>query len=664
MRRTSYRYAILMVGVGLIMYALRFSPVVGEYSRPAPAQSPLFNYYVGNQPQMWQEDVSFDDYPRLTWGTFLGGGGVDAGWSVAVDEEGNVYVSGVTYSADFPLLNAVQRSFGGEKDVFVAKFSPEGELIFATYLGGSISEEGNGLAVDQQGNVYVAGETYSPDFPVKNAWQAAFAGDEDAYVAKLDGQGHLLFSTFIGGSESEEVDDITVDRQGNVYLGGEVYSDDFPLLHPWQTEVYGMDDEDAFLSIFNSDGQLIYSTYIGAPQRDQIFRIAVDEHGIVYAAGMSSSPAFPVVNPLQGTYGGGWDDCIVLKFDPWHNQMLYSSFFGGVGRDECWGLDIDNDGLIYLSGATNSWNFPVRRAFQPRYGGGEYDAFFSIIDPVAKQVVVSSYIGGQEEDRSWGLTLDGAGHAYVVGATASEDFPLVLPLQGHYGGGEADGFLLQITQGQLSYASYLGGVGLDRAWRVTARNGDVYVVGESASPEIFSSAHHGSRDAFVTRWAMVPTPTPTPTPTPYPSAVQHIGPEGGAVWTARPGHLELITIPAGQLTRTVVITLSEEKIPNAQGDLYGQGGFFRIGVEGLTLTQSIEPPIGVTVGFTSHGAILSDTLTLYHFDPVGAKWVTETITVTEQTPSYLRAQLHYPGLYGLLGRTIHLYLPTVWRSER
>ncbi len=161
---------------------------------------------------------------------------------------------------------------------------------------------------------------------------------------------------------------------------------------------------------------------------------------------------------------------------------------------------------------------------------------------------------------------------------------------------------------------------------------------------------------------LLPTPTPTPMPTPYPSAVQRIGPEGGAVWTARPGHLELLTVPAGQLTQTVVITLSEERLPYAQGRLYGQGSFFQVGVEGMTLTQPIEPPIEVTVGFTSHGAILSNTLTLYYFDPVGADWVTETVTVTERTPTYLRARLRYPGLYGLLGQTLRLYLPTVFRA--
>ncbi len=166
---------------------------------------------------------------------------------------------------------------------------------------------------------------------------------------------------------------------------------------------------------------------------------------------------------------------------------------------------------------------------------------------------------------------------------------------------------------------------------------------------------------------VLPTPTPTPTPTPFPAAARSIGPEGGAIWTARPGHLELLTVGPGQLTRTVVITLSEERMPWAQGELYGQGSFFTLAAREMpsgTSALTSLPPLTITVGYTDHGAVISRTLSLYYFDPDGGGWVTEALTLTTWTPSYVQAQVQRPGLYALLGQTIRLYLPTVWRSDR
>ena len=132
---------------------------------------------------------------------------------------------------------------------------PSGQLVFLTLLGGSKTEEGNCIDVDGANNIYVAGETVSPDFPTRNAWQSHPTVLEDAYVFKLTPDGTLVYSTYIGGSSSDEINDIYVDSVGNTYIGGEVYSDDFPLLNPWMSETYGESDEDGFISIFNPDGQ-------------------------------------------------------------------------------------------------------------------------------------------------------------------------------------------------------------------------------------------------------------------------------------------------------------------------------------------------------------------------------------------------------------------------
>ena len=209
--------------------------------------------------------------PVLLYASYFGGSLDDEGWSIALDQEGNTYISGITHSADFPHTPAGQ--FAGDTDVFVVKLDPTGAVSYVTMFGGSSGEQGNGIVVDANGAAYIAGQTTSTDFPLQNAWQPDFAGFEDAYLLKLDAAGKLAYATYIGGTRGEEVNDIHVDDQGRVYLGGEVYSDDFPLVNPWRSAAYGSDEEDAFISIFDAQGVLIYSTLISAPHRDQIFRI-------------------------------------------------------------------------------------------------------------------------------------------------------------------------------------------------------------------------------------------------------------------------------------------------------------------------------------------------------------------------------------------------------
>ncbi|MFN3763810.1 MAG: SBBP repeat-containing protein, partial [Anaerolineae bacterium] len=343
------------------------------------------------------------------------------------------YITGITFSTEFfsPTPPDVD-----DKNVFVARINADGSLGYLTIFGGISGEEGNAIGVDMFGNAYVAGETFSPNFPTLNAWQPNFAGYEDAYVLKLDPQGQLVWSTFIGGTGAEEIDDIYVDAAGNVYAAGEVYSDDFPLLNPWQWQTYGPGDEDAFISIFNANGQLVYSTYIAAEQRDQIFRITLGPDGYIYATGMTSSPSFPTVHPFQAHYGGGWDDAFVLKFDPWTNRMLYSTFLGGVYYDEGWGIAVDQEGNAYVAGRTNSPNFPLSRPRQSSFGGGDYDAFVAKIGPQGDTLLFSTFIGGPGIDEAWGLAMDDGGHIYITGMTQSPgQFPLRNALQPYYGGG-------------------------------------------------------------------------------------------------------------------------------------------------------------------------------------------------------------------------------------
>ena len=690
MRAWLLRIPLFFVAAAFLVWMLSISPGKTAGSLPPPAVSPPprptclssggtavpVRYYLGNDPARWKEDsVNFclhlPDFraatretglvasaPALLYATFLGGGGRDEGWAVAADREGNTYITGITFSTQFfsPTPPGVDN-----KNVFVARINADGSLGYLTIFGGISGEEGNAIGVDMFGNAYVAGETFSPDFPVLNAWQPLFAGYEDAYVLKLDPEGRLVWSTFIGGTWTEEIDDIYVDAAGNVYTAGEVYSDDFPLLNPWQWQTYGLEDEDAFISIFNANGQLVYSTYIAAEQRDQIFRITLGPDGYIYATGMTSSPSFPTVHPFQAHYGGGWDDAFVLKFDPWTNRMLYSTFLGGVYDDEGWGIAVDEEGNAYVAGRTNSPNFPLSRPWQSSFGGGDYDAFVAKIGPQGNTLLFSTFIGGSGTDEIWGLAMDEGGHIYVTGRTRSPgEFPLRNALQPYYGGGDADGFLLVADlEGNLLQSSFLGGMEYDIGWRlVVDQDWVVHITGATDSPDFPTHSplhpYMGRTDAFVGRAGLIPTPTPTPTPTPF--AAQPIGPEGGVLWMAYPNHLTLVKVPPGGVSAPTVFTLTYDSRSDLQGDLQGLNHFFRLEAGG-----PVTPPLGVEVGFYETRGVIADTIDLYRLS--GTLWVTEGVTVTRRYFGYIEGYLDRLGVYGLLGRTSRLYLPLVLRQR-
>ncbi len=610
--------------------------------------------------------------PILIYSTYLGGSAQDEGWAIAVDKTGAMYITGITQSTDMPMIQPGEHK--GGNDVFVAKVDQHGQLVYVSVFGGSEGEEGNGIAVDDAGNAYVGGETFSPEFPVLNAWQSYFAGYEDAFVLKVDAHGDLVYSTFLGGSRAEEIDDIIADSIGNVYLGGEVYSDDFPLVNPWSSNVYGVGDEDGFISVFNAYGELVYSTYVSASQRDQIFRIAVDHEGYVYGTGMTSSADFPLVNPFQSTYGGDWDDCFVFKLDPWTNTMFYSTFLGGSGRDECWGLAVDAEGAAYVTGFTLSTNFPMVNAFQNQHNGAE-DAFAAKLSPAGNQLRFSTFIGGSDKDWAWGLDLDGDANVYVTGETYSPNFPLKDALQPIHKGNR-DAFLMALTSdGALKYSSFLGGAGDERGWRLTVdKNWIVYVTGSTDSYDFplkaaYQNQPGGETDAFVATFGLVPTPTPTPTPTPLPTptpfASAEVGPEGALLWISYPGHITMLIIPENVLTTPSVITLTYDGRPDIQGDLQGNNHFFSI--TGTTQTDtSIMPvtmfrrPSRLILGYNERQTLIPNTIDLYRLTASG--WTTENITKVEQSADYIIADIQWLGIYGLLGKTNRIYLPLTLRK--
>jgi hypothetical protein len=379
----------------------------------------------------------------LVYSTYLGGNGYDYGVRIAVDSAGNAYVTGATGSTDFPTVNPVQSAYGGgEYDAFVTKINPLGSaLVYSTYLGGSgnLSDWGTGIAVDSAGHAYVTGLTDSTDFPTKNPLQAANAGSYDAFVAKFNPSGSLVYSTYLGGSLDDAALGIAADTVGNAYVTGYTGSTDFPTRNPLQPANGGGGQYDAFVAKINPMGSaVVYSTYLGGSSNDYGQSIAVDSVGAAYVTGGTYSTDFPTKNPFQPTCGG-CGDAFVAKLNPMGSALVYSTYLGGSGGDFGYGIAVDGAGNAYVTGSTESTNFPITpSAFQTAcfdYRNTCADAFVTRLTPSGSALVYSTYLGGRGEDIGYSIAVVSPGNAYVTGRTTSTNFPTKNPLQATNGGG-------------------------------------------------------------------------------------------------------------------------------------------------------------------------------------------------------------------------------------
>jgi hypothetical protein len=363
--------------------------------------------------------------PVLVYSTYLGGSGEDVGASIAADSNGNAYVTGLTESANFPKTNPAQPAFGGAIDAFVAKLNPAGTaVVYSTYLGGSGEDQALAIAVDTAGAAYVTGQTCSTDFPTRNGVQPASGGFCDAFVTKLDPAGSLRYSTYLGGSEQEPGIGIAVDTTGNAYVTGWTDSPNFPTKNPLQSALADFSG-DAFVTKLDATGSaLVFSTYLGGRQQfDQGLDIAVDASGNVHVVGETRSDDFPTMRPLQPPKGS---DAFVTKLNAAGSAFIYSTHLGGSLSDEARGVAVDSFGVAYVTGITDSNDFPTVNPFQSALGG-DYDAFVVRIPPGGSSLLYSTYLGGSgsENDEFGGdIAVDPVGIAYVTGTTRSLDFPV------------------------------------------------------------------------------------------------------------------------------------------------------------------------------------------------------------------------------------------------
>jgi hypothetical protein len=333
-------------------------------------------------------------------------------------------------------------------------------------------------------------------------WTGVYDSTKKLYIDPL-----IDFSTFLGGSSSDGGNCMTMDEEGNIYIAGTVMSANFPVVNAFQpTRPGGWGD--AFICKISNDGsQLIYSTYLGGSNSDNIHGIAVDGSGNVVVVGTTASTDFPLKNALQPNFGGSFvGDAFITKIDASGSNLIFSTYLGGSDAEMGEDIAIDKEGNIIVTGGTWSKDFPVVNAYQSTIGGGTFpqDAFITKLSPSGRQLIFSTYLGGQSlfGDHGKAITVDLSGNIYVSGHTTASNFPVVHPFQAEFGGGSGtgDAFIAKFSHsGNLIYSTYLGGAQDESGNGIAVdRYGNMYITGTTNSSDfpIKNPIHYKGSDMF------------------------------------------------------------------------------------------------------------------------------------------------------------------------
>ncbi|MDQ1350257.1 MAG: hypothetical protein QG657_558, partial [Acidobacteriota bacterium] len=591
-------------------------------------------------------DASQKGSASLIYSTYLGGVNPDNGVDIAVDNKGNAFITGETWSEDFPTKNAYQ-NYMGDSDAFLVQLdttkSGASSLIYSTYFGGTDADSALGIAVDGNGDSYIAGWTYSLDFPTRNAYKSVLEeGATDGFVARFDtsvsGASGLIYSTLLGGTNSDSCLDIAVDDNNRAYVTGWTYSKNFPTKNQYQT-YRGLSD--TFVAKINTAGSgsssLLYSTYLGGKDSDYGEGIVIDfaNSGYVYLTGITRSSNFPTLKSYQ-KYQGNMDAFLVglNTTRSGSSSLIYSTYLGGSESDKGYGIAVspDNSRCVYVTGVTKSSNFPTLNPYQTSQGEDNEDAFVSKIATAgngSSSLLFSTYLGGSGSDGGNDIAVDNDGNITVTGWTFSANFPTLNQYKKDPGDSNADAFITQLFLEpdkppviQLSRTSFY----------FSAVRGETFV--HTGSQELYIS-NGGGGDLNWTAstsgaWLTVEPSTGT-SGVPVTVSVDHTGLAAGATT----GTITISDPEAENSPQTVAVTLNVKE-PGSTNPPFGD---FSTPVDGSTVSNSIA-----VTGWVLDD-IGVDRVKIYRLDGETQVYIGDALFVEGARPDIETAYPGYPMNY-------------------
>ena len=397
---------------------------------------------------------SGSESPSLSWNTFIGGSwGTNEVQGITADGSGNVYVTGSSPITWGTPINA----YVGSYDTFVAKFDNDGELLWNTFIGSSGEDVGRGIVVDSNGNIYIVGDSdMSWGTPVN-----AYSGGSDAFVAKLNSDGELLWNTFLGSAIQDRGFGITIDGNGNIYISGYSFS-------TWGSPVNAYPGgTDAFVAKLDNNGELLWNTFMGYPGENVGTDIALDAYGRVYVVGTSAGTWGSPVNAFTGA-----GDAFVAKLDN-NGELFWNTFMGSANQDGGVGIAVDEIGNLYVTGISlYNWGNPIINA---QVGNGNYDAFVAKLNNNGS-LQWNTFMGSEGDDHGNDIAVDGNGNAYVVGQSTDTWGAPANPYTGNL-----EAFIARLnSSGERQWNTFLGSPNNDQGISISVDgNENVYVSGNS-----------------------------------------------------------------------------------------------------------------------------------------------------------------------------------------
>lgn len=458
-----------------------FPTTPGVYRRSKPGSSWDYDSFVTRLSP---------DLSSVLVSTYIGGSDYDYIYSMAVDEDGYVYVTGLTYSINYPVTkDAFQNEpkedeWGWVSDSFITRFEPDlSDLVYSTYIGGTDWDQSICLDVDSAGRAYIAGITYSNDFyNTTGAYQNEMDGWGDAFVLCLEANGSALaFSTFLGGFGYEEINDIKLDDKGDIILVGETDSSDFPTTEGVLCEDFttsGSFWSMGFLTVLSGDGSSIdHSTYFG--NDTYINTLEIGSEGDYYIGGVTyaNNKSFPLTAGAYDTNFGGRMEGFFARITRDLKKLPFCTYIGGDDGDYVVSVSIDDDDFVYLSGETASSDFPETKGSMQVERGDE-ECFITVFHEGDPDLFFSSYYGSSDDDYNGFSALNRSGGLYVAGYTDSDDFPVT---EGSYDttyNGNTDMFISllkmnsYIPEPPLDLKAVPGDCHVNLTWNIPAHDGN------------------------------------------------------------------------------------------------------------------------------------------------------------------------------------------------